>query len=98
MHVISRKALQDFWTEHPAAKKPLTLWYREATAAAWASPADVKAQYGNASIVRECVVFNIGGNKYRLVTWINYAAQVVLIKGVFTHVEYDERTLDCRAP
>lgn len=96
MRVISRKALHEFAATHRAAKRPLDDWFNEVRRADWASHHDLKAAHTNASIVRDCVVFNVGGNKYRLVTWINYPARLVLIKGVFTHREYDDATLDCR--
>jgi mRNA interferase HigB len=57
----------------------------------WAKPSDVKADFGNASILKEGrVVFNIAGNKYRLVVWINYAYRVVYIRFIGTHVQYDQ--------
>ncbi len=96
MRVISRKALREFSARHRAAKGPLDDWFNEVTRADWASHHDVKAQYTNASIVSDCVVFNVGGNKYRLVTWISYKAHLVLVKGVFTHREYDRATIDGR--
>jgi mRNA interferase HigB len=71
MRVISKKALRDFWERVPAAKSALEAWHAEVKNGAWATPAEVKAQYGNASVLKDGrVVFNIGGNKYRLVVWI----------------------------
>jgi mRNA interferase HigB len=72
------------------AATPLNEWYRLASRAEWRSPNEVKATLGNASIInRERVVFNIAGNKYRLVTAIDYQRQVLFIKFVGTHAEYD---------
>jgi len=74
MHVIKRKILVEFFQQPGCqdAKGPLEAWYYEANHAQWASPADVKAQYGSASILKDNrVVFNIAGNKYRLVVRIN---------------------------
>lgn len=66
-------------------------WYAEARHAEWATPADVKAKYGNASILKEGrVVFNICGNEYRLVVWINYEFFTVYIRFIGTHAEYDD--------
>ncbi len=66
-------------------------WYAEARHAEWATPADVKAKYGNASILKEGrVVFNICGNEYRLVVWINYEFFTVYIRLIGTHAEYDD--------
>jgi mRNA interferase HigB len=75
----------------PAAKGPLEAWHAEARSATWVTPAEVKAQYGTASVLKDGrVVFNIGGNKYRLVVWINYAFFTIYIRFVGTHSEYDE--------
>ncbi len=92
MRIISRKALRLFWerTEYADAEQPLKAWFREASNADWASPAAVKAAFGNASIVaNNRVVFNIGGNKYRLVVRVNYAYRVLYVRFVGTHAQYD---------
>jgi len=90
MHVISRKNLKEFWQRMPAAEQALRAWFHEVEAASWASSAELKAMYGSASIVNaERVVFNICGNKYRLVVRINYAGGTVFIRFVGTHAEYD---------
>ena len=69
---------------------PTMAWYREALKADWSMPDDVKRQFGNASILQDGrVVFNIGGNKYRLVVWINYPYRVVYIRFLGTHPQYD---------
>ncbi len=68
----------------------LKAWFREAKAADWSGPADVRAQYGSASFIGDRVVFNVGGNKYRLVVWINFPYRVVYIRFVGTHAEYDK--------
>jgi mRNA interferase HigB len=94
MRIIARRTLRQFWEAHPrnrAAKTPLEDWYAQASAANWATPAEVKAQFGDASILQGGrVIFNIGGNKYRLVVRINYPYRVVYIRFVGTHAEYDE--------
>lgn len=70
---------------------PGLAWYRHTIKADWASPADVKAEFRNASILRDGrVMFNIAGNKYRLVVWINYAYRVVCVRFIGTHAQYDE--------
>jgi len=93
MHVIKRKTLVDFY-EQPGrgdAKGPLDTWYYEVEHARWESPADVKAKYGTASILKNNrVVFNIGGNKYRLVVKIKYKMKTVFVRFVGTHKEYDK--------
>lgn len=75
---------------HADAREPLMAWYRQLKAADWATPADVKRSIGSASILRDGrAVFNIGGNKYRIVVWINYPYRVVYIRFVGTHGQYD---------
>ena len=90
MHVIARRTLRNFWDTHSDAEQALEAWYHEARSAQWLNPADVKRQYGNASIVgRNRVVFNICGNKYRLIAHVNYAFQKIFIRFIGTHAEYD---------
>ena len=94
MRVIALSTLKAFTEKNPAfadAKEPLLAWYRHALAADWASPADIKAEFGRASILRNGrVVFDIAGNKYRLVTWINYPYRVLYIRFIGTHAQYDK--------
>jgi len=94
MRVVAKRTLREFWERHPrnaAAKTPLQDWHAQAAAADWATPADMKAQFAAASILRGSrVVFNIAGNKYRLVTKINYAYRVVYVRFIGTHEEYDQ--------
>ena len=90
MRSIAKKALRELWERQPAAKGPLLAWYREVEHEDWATPADVKAKYGRASIIgSERVVFNIKGNGYRLVVRINYAYRIVYVRFVGTHADYD---------
>ena len=93
MRIISRKTLRQFWEqrEHADAQQPLQAWFREAANADWSSPAAIKAAYHSASIVaNNRVVFNIAGNKYRLVVKVNYAYRVMYIRFVGTHRQYDK--------
>src|SRR3954451_2829149 len=93
MRVIALSALKRFWEGkggHADAREPLLAWYREVAKADWSGPADVKRQFGKASILRDGrVVFDIAGNKYRLVVWINYHYRVIYIRFIGTHVQYD---------
>ncbi|WP_296001261.1 type II toxin-antitoxin system HigB family toxin [Rugamonas sp.] len=92
MRILSKPALIDFYKRrlHADAKAPLLSWYGHVLHAEWTGPADVKADFRTASILKNGrTVFNIHGNKYRLVTEINYAAGMVYIKFVGTHNEYD---------
>jgi len=91
MRIISRKTLISFYERYPDSKSSLESWYHEAKRAKWNEPADVKAHYSSASIVGNSrVVFNISGNKYRLVVKIVYATGVIYIRFIGTHKEYDK--------
>jgi len=93
MRVIALSTLRAFWEQragHDDAREPALAWYRHVVKADWASPAEVKADFGNASILKDGrVVFNIAGNKYRLVVWINYSYRVVYVRFIGTHAQYD---------
>jgi mRNA interferase HigB len=94
MRIIALSTLKAFWEQTPAysdATEPILAWYRHALKADWTAPADVKMDFRNASILKDGrVVFNIAGNKYRLVVWINYAHRVVYIRFIGTHAQYDQ--------
>lgn len=91
MKIVAVGTLRDFWEKHPDAEQSLKAWYDEARAATWASPAEVKARYGNASIVgKNRVVFNIKGNSYRMIVAVAYKFQAIYIKFIGTHAEYDK--------
>jgi len=93
MQVISKKKLTSFWNipKFKDAEEPLKAWNAEARAACWRTPADVKEKYGTASILKSNrVVFNIAGNKYRLVVKIHYNTSIVYIRFIGTHAEYDK--------
>ena len=85
------KTLKSFWEEHPDAESPLRAWYTEAKKAGWKGPQDIKTEYRTASIVRNNrAVFNIKGNKYRLVVAVKYDFQIVYIRFIGTHAAYDD--------
>jgi len=89
MRVISKKALRAFWAMHPDAERPLRRWFKTAEAAAWQSFADVRAVYTKADQVGRFTVFNIGGNKYRLISVIHYNRAKLYVRHVLTHAEYN---------
>jgi mRNA interferase HigB len=90
MRIISRRILREFYEKHPDATIPLQTWFHDVQRAAWNSLADIKAVYHNASfIAHNRVVFNIKGNRYRLVVVVVYQYGVVYIRFVGTHAEYD---------
>ena len=91
MRILSLPTLRSFWHRHAAAKAPLQTWYREASNAQWETMNDVKQTYPHASILdSERVVFNIGGNKYRLVVKVWFPGKQMYIKFIGTHREYDD--------
>ncbi|MEA1959471.1 MAG: type II toxin-antitoxin system HigB family toxin [Chloroflexota bacterium] len=92
VRIIARPALIKFCSRPDCrdAKQPLDTWYHEAKRAKWRSWPDIKQKYRSASVLKNNrVVFNIGGNKYRLVVAISYPAQVIYIRFIGTHQEYD---------
>jgi mRNA interferase HigB len=96
MRIISRKAIKNYWesyrgVDQPALENALKAWYREAKKAKWKTATELKEKYRSASILKKGrVVFNICGNKFRLVAWINYAVGVLYIRWIGTHAEYDK--------
>lgn len=91
MRIIALKTLKDFWEKYPDSEEALKAWFAVAKKADWKSPAEVKKTYGNASVLQEGrVVFNIAGNKYRLIVWINHPYRVVYVRFVGTHKQYDK--------
>lgn len=90
MRIIALSYLRSFWESNPDAEQHLKSWADEARRASWRQPADIKAQYRNASVLRNRrVVFNIKRNDYRLVASVAYRYQAVYVKFVGTHAEYD---------
>ncbi len=95
MRVIAKKILREFWKKQTDSEEQLKTWYKEASKAIWASPNDIKSEYPKASILKSGrVVFNICGNKYRLIVRINYPRRWVFIKFIGTHVDYDKIDAD----
>ena len=94
MRVISKARLKEFWElgGHDNSDGPLRAWYTHVNSrtVSWLAWGDVRASFPSASIVGDCVVFNIGGNKYRLICRIRYSTQKVFVLKVMTHSEYDE--------
>ena len=93
MRIISKKTLKDFYEtpNYSDSKNALEAWHREVLKLDWNNPNEIKDMYANASMLGdEKVVFNIAGNKYRLIVKINYHAKIVFIKFVRTHKQYDK--------
>ncbi len=91
MQVIPRRTLRQFWETHPQAATPLRTWYAGVTAAVWESPQDIKNDFGATVdfIGDNRVIFDIAGNKYRLIVHVSYLYKRVLVKFVGTHSSYD---------
>lgn len=92
MRIIAKSSLQKFWAQPGCAdaRGPLHSWYAETVKATWRTPRDIKRQYASASFCgHNRVVFNVGGNKYRLVVEVQYRAGIVWVKFVGTHAQYD---------
>lgn len=91
MQVIARRTLREFWEREPRAEIPLRTWYAIADKATWHGPSDVKLQFGTTVdfVGDNRIIFDIGGNKYRLIVHVAYAYQRALIKFVGTHADYD---------
>jgi mRNA interferase HigB len=91
VRIIAKKGLRDFWNKHADCKQPLLSWYRETEIADWKSLNELKAEYPNASIIKNNrVVINIKGNKYRLIVKFNFEYKLCWIRFIGTHSEYDK--------
>lgn len=90
MHIISKRRLLEFWEKHPDAKRPLQAWFAQVKNARWQDFADVHRDFASADKVRRLTVFNVGGNKYRLVVRIEFEKQRVYIRAIMTHAEYSK--------
>jgi mRNA interferase HigB len=95
MRVISKKILREFWEKHKNCEEQLKSWYKEAENAHWRSPNDIKLEYPSASILQSNrVIFNIKGNTYRLIVKINYDFELLWIRFIGTHAEYNKINAD----
>jgi mRNA interferase HigB len=89
MHVISVKRIREFIVTHRDAESSLMAWYKTAKGATWKNLAELKRTYPSADLVGRYTVFNIGGNKYRLIARIVYRSQTIFVVSIMTHEEYD---------
>jgi mRNA interferase HigB len=91
MQVIARRTLRRFWERHPQAERPIRAWFAAVSRARWSGPADVKRQFGTTVdfVGDNRLIFDLGGNKYRLIVHVSYVFGRVLVKFVGTHAEYD---------
>ena len=90
MRILKRGALVWFWSRHPDAKAGLQAWYGVVHQAKWTTPMERKQVYDNADLVGRRTVFNIAGNKYRLIARVNYLSQTVFVLHMLMHSDYDK--------
>lgn len=91
MRIIAKKTLREYWEKHPVIRSQVEAWYDHASKADWRSPEDLQRDYGRGVILPDYrAVFNLKGNEYRLVVRINYQAQIIFIRFIGTHAEYDK--------
>ena len=90
MHVISKKKLKDFWEEHPESRKPLEAWFKIVRSSRYHMFHELRMTFPRADRVGDKVVFDLGGNKYRLITVIHFNRFKVYVRDVLTHEDYDK--------
>jgi len=91
MRIIAKRTLREFWEKYPDAEEALRTWYRESSRGRWHDPNHLKTHFGHAIILgANRVIFNICGNKYRLITEINYKRGWLFIRFIGTHSAYDK--------
>jgi len=92
MQIVAHRTLRQFWEKHPPAETLVRVWYALASNAEWGGPADIKRQFGASVdfVGDNRVIFDLGGNKYRLILHVTYAYKRALVKFIGTHAEYDK--------
>ena len=90
MHVISRKALREFWEQHPDSETPLRRWSKIMDKNRFYNFAELRAKFRSADRVGNLIAFNIGGNKYRLIAAIHFNRGKIFVRQVLTHTDYDK--------
>lgn len=97
MRIISKRKLREFWKSYPIAERPLLDWYKTVKKGDWKDFSDVRNSFRHADVYKDCVIFDIGGNKYRLIVKVRYQLKRVYVRFVLSHREYDRNlwTDDC---
>ena len=91
MRIISKKTLREFWEKHKDSEQQLKSWFQETNSVEWKNPKQIKKEYPSASFLADNrIVFNIKGNKYRLIVKINYDHNILWVRCIGTHAEYDK--------
>ena len=91
MRIISEARLREFWQKYPQSESPMREWIAVVRLADWQSFSDVRATFNHADVYGSCTIFDVGGNKYRIIAKINYPKHIVFIRSVLTHPEYDRK-------
>lgn len=87
---VSRRILREFWQKHSTAQSGLLLWYERISKARFKTFNDLRQIFPSADLVDNFTVFNISGNNYRLITFIDYECQIIFVRAVLTHSDYDK--------
>lgn len=90
MRVVSRRTLRLFWEIHPTARPGLLLWYERTTKGSFTTFNTLRQTFPSADLVGDFIVFNIAGNNFRLITYIDFEDKMVFVRDVLTHAEYDK--------
>lgn len=98
MRIVTKRKLKEFWMINKAAETVLRDWVKIVNLADWKTSADIKKTFNRANIYKDCTIFDIGGNKYRIIAKVEYQIHIVFIRFVLTHSEYDENKWqsDCK--
>lgn len=98
MRIISERKLRDFWQKNPEAENAMREWIATVKLADWSNFSDVRKTFNHSDIYGNCTIFDVGGNKYRIIAKVAYQIKVVFIRFVLTHKEYDEKKwqADCK--
>ncbi|ODT81030.1 hypothetical protein ABS71_00475 [bacterium SCN 62-11] len=91
MRIISLKALRDFWELHPEARQPLTHWHKIVSKTDFSSFQDIRNTFRSADWVEGKVIFDIGGNNYRLIAAVHFNTKIVYVREVLTHADYSKK-------
>jgi mRNA interferase HigB len=90
VRIVSKRRIREFAVRFPKAAKPLRHWANAVQSLAWKNPGALRADFGSADFAGDLTVFNLGGNKYQLIAFVHYVRQIVYIKNILTHEDYDE--------
>jgi len=90
MRIISEKRLRDFWGKHPESERSMREWIRVVREADWQNFLDIRKVFNHADIYKKCVIFNVGGNNYRILGMVEFEKHIVFIRAVLLHGEYDQ--------